>query len=112
MTSLAFRAYSGQLAKAETALANGLPIFVSEWGATTADGGVGGTSVCTDYADEWHAWMDSNRISWAAWKLDDCDGMTVADTSCILKLDAPVTGGWTSAYLNGHGPYVVDQLTK
>ena len=102
----------GQLAKAQTALANGLPLFVSEWGATAADGGVGGTGVCTDYADEWHSWMDSNNISWAAWKLDDCDGMTVADTSCILKLDAPVTGGWTSAYLNGHGPYVVDKLTR
>jgi len=102
----------GQLVKAQTSLANGLPIFVSEWGATAADGGVGGTSVCTSYADEWHAWMDSNSISWAAWKLDDCDGLTVADTSCILKLNAPVTGGWTSTYLNGHGPYVVGQLTK
>lgn len=102
----------GQLAKAQTALSLGLPIFVSEWGATAADGGVGGTSVCNDYADEWHSWMDSNSISWAAWKLDDCDGMTVADTSCILKLGAPVTGGWTSSYLNGHGSYVVDKLSK
>jgi aryl-phospho-beta-D-glucosidase BglC (GH1 family) len=102
----------GQLAKAKSALSSGLPIFVSEWGATAADGGAGGTSVCTSYADEWHAWMDANSISWAAWKLDDCDGLAVADTSCILKLNAPVTGGWTSAYLNGHGPYVVGQLTK
>ena len=103
---------NGQLAKAQTALAYGLPIFVSEWGATAADGGVGGTSACTSYADEWHSWMDSNNISWAAWKLDDCDGMAVADTSCILKLDAPVTGGWTSNYLAGHGPYVVGKLVK
>jgi aryl-phospho-beta-D-glucosidase BglC (GH1 family) len=102
----------GQLAKAKSALSSGLPIFVSEWGATAADGGVGGTSVCTSYADEWHAWMDANSISWAAWKLDDCDGLTVADTSCLLKLNAPLTGGWTSAYLNGHGAYVVSQLTK
>jgi endoglucanase len=103
---------NGQLAKAETALANGLPLFVSEWGATDADGGVGGTGACTAYADEWHSWMDLNNISWAAWKLDDCDGMTIADTSCMLKLDAPVNGGWTSAYLAGHGPYVVDKLTQ
>jgi aryl-phospho-beta-D-glucosidase BglC (GH1 family) len=102
----------GQLQKAQAALAAGLPIFVSEWGATAADGGVGGSSVCATYADEWHSWMDSNNISWAAWKLDDCDGQTIADTSCILKLGAPVTGGWTSAYLNGHGPYVVDRLTR
>jgi aryl-phospho-beta-D-glucosidase BglC (GH1 family) len=103
---------TGHLAKAEAALAMGLPIFVSEWGATAADGGTGGTSACTSYADEWHGWMDSNNISWAAWKLDDCDGLAVADTSCILKLDAPLTGGWTSSYLNGHGPYVVGKLTK
>jgi len=104
--------YNGQLGKAETALSMGLPIFVSEWGATAADGGVGGTSVCASYADEWHSWMDGNSISWAAWKLDDCPGMTVEDTSCILKQGAPVTGGWTSDYLNGHGPYVVGKLTQ
>lgn len=104
--------YKGQLDKAEMALSMGLPIFVSEWGATAADGGLGGTSVCSDYADEWHSWMDSNDISWVAWKLDDCDGQTVPDTSCILKLGAPVTGGWTSSYLNGHGPYIVGKLTK
>jgi endoglucanase len=103
---------TGKLAEAEGALAMGLPIFVSEWGATAADGGAGGTSVCASYADEWHSWMDSNNISRAAWKLDDSDGMTVAHTSCILQLDAPVTGGWTSAHLGGHGPYVVGQLTK
>lgn len=103
---------TGKLAKAEATLAMGLPIFVSEWGATAADGEAGGTGVCASYADEWHAWMDSNNISWAAWKLEDCDGLTVADTSYILKLGAPVTGGWTSTYLNGHGPYVVDRLTR
>jgi hypothetical protein len=83
----------GQSAKASTALPLGLPIFVSEWGATTSDGGVGRTSVCTTYADEWHSKMDSNGIGRAAWKLHDCDGRTVADTSCIPKLGAPVTEG-------------------
>jgi endoglucanase len=63
--------YYGQLIKAQAALAKGLPIFGSEWGATAADGGVGGTSVCITYADEWHSWMDINNISWAPWKLDD-----------------------------------------
>ncbi len=104
--------YYGQLAKAKTALSLGLPIFVSEWGATTADGGEDGTSTCPSYADEWHTWMDANNIGWVAWKLDDCDGLTVPDTSCILKRGAPVSGGWTSSYLAGHGAYVVSKLTQ
>jgi endoglucanase len=112
--SCSHNAASGHLARAQSALAAGLPIFVTEWGATAADGGVGGTPACLTEADAWHAWMDQNDIGWAAWKLDDCDyelaTSGVADTSCILKLNAPKTGGWTSAYLQGHGPYVVDKL--
>jgi endoglucanase len=104
--------YYGQLAKAKKALSMGLPIFVSEWGATKADGGTGGSGTCASYADEWHSWMNSNSISWAAWKLDDCDGLTVADTSCILLNGAPLTGGWTSTYLTGHGPYVVSKMLQ
>lgn len=112
--SCSHNAASGHLARAQSALAAGLPIFVTEWGATAADGGVGGTPGCYTEADAWHAWMDQNSLGWAAWKLDDCDYevMTsgVADTSCILKLNAPVTGGWTATYLQGHGPYVVGKL--
>lgn len=94
----------------EQALLNGLPLFVTEWGATDADGGVDGTPVCAAEADLWHSWMDDNAISWAAWKLDDCDGMGPADTSCLLARDAPLDGGWTEANLNGHGSYVVSKL--
>jgi hypothetical protein len=54
--------------------------------------------------------MDSNAISWAAWKLDDCDGQTHPDASCLLTLDAPLGGGWTSEYLNGHASYVLGKL--
>jgi hypothetical protein len=85
------------------------PIFVTEWGATKADGGVGGSAVCATEADDWHDWMDANQIGWTAWKLDDCDTEKPADTSCLLKVNAPLSGGW-DALLNGHGPYVVDKL--
>jgi endoglucanase len=102
------------LAKAEAASSAGVPIFVSEWGATDADGGVDGTAVCSSMADEWHSWMDANQISWAAWKLDDCDFEVdengVADTTCLLALDAPVSGGWDSEYLNGHASYVISKM--
>ena len=104
-----------ELDKAKIALSAGVPIFVTEWGATHADGGVGGSSVCSSAANSWHNWMDANDIGWAAWKLDDCDWEIdtrgVADTSCLLKRDAPLNGGWTSEWLNGHASYVVGRMS-
>ncbi len=100
--------------KAQSALSAGVPLFVSEWGATAADGGIHGTAVCSSSADAWHSLMDANKISWAAWKLDDCDWEIneygVADTSCLLAQGAPLDGGWTSEWLNGHAPYVVSKM--
>lgn len=95
---------------AKSALSGGLPLFATEWGATAADGGVGATPVCATEADQWHAWMNENSVSWAAWKLDDCDGQATPDTSCILANNAPLSGGWTDQYLNGHGSYIVSKL--
>ena len=68
---------------ARSAHNRGLPIFVTEWGATNADGGVTG-DLCLDEAQRWHDLMNELRISWAAWKLDAC-----SDSSCILPGGAP-----------------------
>jgi endoglucanase len=87
--------------RAQAAFGQGLPLFVTEWGATHADGGTDG-KVCLDEARVWHEWMNAGGIGWTAWKLDDC----AQDSSCILAPGAPVTGGWTSQYLNGHGIFV------
>jgi len=87
--------------KADGARAKGLPLFVTEWGATHADGGTDG-QVCLDAARLWHEWMNTHGIGWTAWKLDNCG----QDSSCILAPHAPVTGGWTSTYLKGHGVFV------
>jgi endoglucanase len=92
--------------RGDTALAAGLPIFVTEWGATNADGGVTGT-LCLDEAQLWHDWMNRNGISWAAWKLDDC-----RDLTCYFKTGAPVAGGWTDSQLNGHAPFVRDRMRE
>lgn len=114
--SCSHNAASGHLGIAQSALNAGVPIFVSEWGATDAAGGTGGTPVCATAADGWHDWMNANRISSAAWKLDDCDfeieSTGAADTSCLLAKDAPLDGGWSPAQLNGHADYVVEQLRQ
>ncbi len=91
--------------KVQFALDADTPVFVTEWGATDAGGGVDDPTVCDDEADRWHEFMNANYISWAAWKLDDC-----SEASCILKRGAPRNGAWDDEWLQGHGPYVVDKL--
>ncbi|HTV22325.1 MAG TPA: glycoside hydrolase family 5 protein [Polyangiaceae bacterium] len=86
----------------------GLPIFVTEWGATTANGGTDPNGqVCAEEAQLWHDFMNQESISWTAWKLDDC-----TDLSCLLRTAAPRTGGWTDEWLNGHGPFVRDRMME
>ena len=112
--------------KANAALTLGLALFVTEFGATPADGGVvskGDAYVCRDSTNEWWDWMSLNSISGVSWKLDQC-----TDTSCILTSKAPANGPWTDDYLTsdlkntavstgvtqggGHGLFVVDWLRE
>ena len=93
---------------AQTAYDAGLALFVTEWGATPADGGASTPTVCEADAQAWHDWMDERGVSWAAWKLDGC-----ADSSCLFTSDdAPADGGWTDQWLNGHARFVVDRLLE
>ena len=114
--------------KGTTALGLGLPIFVTEFGATPADGGVvksGDPYVCEDEANLWFTWMAQNDISGVAWKLDTC-----TDTSCILTGAALVNGPWTDDLLTsdaggtpvsggvqppaggGHGQFIVSWIRE
>jgi endoglucanase len=88
-------------AKAELAYSRGLPLFVTEWGATHADGGTDGL-LCLPEAATWLEWLAERKIGWTAWKLDNCE----RDSSCILMPNAPVSGGWTSQFLHGHALFV------
>jgi len=96
----------GQRQQAQAARQAGAAIFVTEWGATKADGGTdAGGQICVDEARIWHQFLNDNDISWAAWKLDDC-----TDLSCLLQPSAPSDGGWTDEWLYGHGPFVRDRM--
>ncbi|MGM9835099.1 MAG: glycoside hydrolase family 5 protein [Bacilli bacterium] len=66
------------------ALNSGLPIFVSEWGTSKADGNGG---VFTDEAQKWIDFMKENNISWCNWSLSDKN-----ETSALLKPGAGVNG--------------------
>jgi aryl-phospho-beta-D-glucosidase BglC (GH1 family) len=93
--------------KGDTALSKGIALFVTEWGATDADGGTDGI-VCLDEAQHWDDWLNARKISWSAWKLDGCE----PDSTCLLKPGAPVAGGWTDEYLHGHGLFVRGRMQR
>lgn len=93
--------------RADLALARGIALFVTEWGATHADGGLDGV-VCEADSQAWHTWMDANDIGWAAWKLDNC----AVDSSCLLKPNAPDDGGWTDEWIRGHAAHVRAQMLR
>ncbi|MFE9913970.1 cellulase family glycosylhydrolase [Micromonospora sp. NPDC005553] len=90
-------------AKGDAAIRAGLALFVTEWGASNADGGLDGRA-CLPEAQSWIDWMKANGVSWTAWKLD-----VGTDTTNLLSPGAPVTGGWTN-YLHGHAPFVVANM--
>jgi endoglucanase len=111
--------------KGSTALALGAALFITEFGATPADGGVtasGDNNICEAETNSWFDWMKTNNISGLAWKLEQC-----TDSSCILSPSAPVDGPWTDDLLTtdvgdplvngvatggGHGQFVVNWIRQ
>jgi aryl-phospho-beta-D-glucosidase BglC (GH1 family) len=87
--------------KADAALQAGIALFVTEFGATHADGGTDGL-VCLEDGQLWDEWLNARKVSWVAWKLDNC----AQDSSCLLQPGAPVDGGWTNEHLHGHAFFV------
>lgn len=91
----------------EAAISRGAALFVTEWGATHADGGLDG-KVCVAEAQVWLDWCKSVGVGWTAWKLDDCE----PDSTCLLRPGAPTGGGWTDNWLRGHATFVRENLLK
>jgi endoglucanase len=92
----------------DVALAQNLALFVTEWGATNADGGTADNpALCLDEAQAFIDWMNQNQISWTAWKLDDC-----TDKTCYFVARTPTVGNWTDSQLNGHALFVRDRMRE
>ncbi len=90
--------YSGSHAqplrdKANTAMANGAPIFVTECGTSDASGNNG--PFLTE-ADNWFSWMQTNNISWCNWSYSD-----KSETSAALTPGSCNAGNWNSTTTSG-----------
>ncbi|MEN9308239.1 MAG: putative endoglucanase [Fibrobacterota bacterium] len=87
--------------RGRTALANGAPLFVSEWGTTNEDGGTIDKAIYPEATNEWFAWMDSNKISSCNWSVQN-----KAEASAILKAGTTKLSNWDSTDLTESGKFV------
>lgn len=77
------------LARGQTALDNGVALFVSEWGTTNEDGGTVDSVVYTEPTDDWFKWLDANKISSCNWSVQN-----KAEASAILTAGLNKNTGW------------------
>lgn len=90
---------------AQTALDNGLALFVSEWGLTPASGN--GDIDYTTKVPAWFQWMEERKLSWAAWSI--CNK---GETSAALVGGTTAVSGWTDAQLSTGGKWFRDKLVS
>jgi len=97
-----------------SALNSGLPIFVTEYGTTNADGGDKNNYNTHNAArtDEWHSFMDSKKISSAAWNVND-----KYEGSAFFGIDGASKkfdmASWTDkSKMTASGQYIFDKLNE
>jgi endoglucanase len=90
--------------KAQTALDNGLPIFVTEFAICDASGN--GALNKTE-GKKWMKFLNQNKISCVAWNLSNKD-----ESSSLLKSSTSKTSSWTSSQLTPWGKWLVSQYTS
>lgn len=73
--------------RADYALQNGLPLFVSECAGMRADGN---GPIDDKSWKAWYTWMEKNKISWLTWSISDKD-----ETCSMLHPSASSEGGWS-----------------
>jgi len=81
--------------KARTALANGIPLFVTEWGTVNADGNGG---VALEQTNQWMSFLAQNNISHLNWAVNDKQ-----EGASILKPGTSTNGNWSLSDLSPSG---------
>lgn len=88
--------------KALTAIQNGLPLFVSEFGTCNADGN---GDVNVEEMEAWMQFMEDHGISWCNWSIAD-----KAETSAALSAGASPKGGWKEDEITLSGKLIKNYL--
>lgn len=87
--------------KLKTALANGLPVMVTEYGVSEASGA---GSLNKSQAKKWLDLLDKNDISYFAWSLSN-----KPESASLLKSSTKKKSGWKTSNLSSAGKWVFDQ---
>ncbi len=90
--------------KLQTALDNGLPVMVTEFGVSEASGA---GSMNTSEAKKWLDMLDKNDISYFAWSLSNKD-----ETASLLKAGTSKKSGWSTSDLSKAGKWVLGQYNS
>ncbi|MDO4481991.1 MAG: cellulase family glycosylhydrolase [Bacillota bacterium] len=79
-------------------LKSGIPVFITEWGTSAADGSGG---VFVQESEQWIKFMNDRGLSWANWSLCDKN-----ETSAALNPGTSPSSCWTEADLSPSGKLV------
>ncbi len=90
--------------KLKTALNNGLPVMVTEYGVSEASGN---GAMDTAEAKKWLDLLDQHQISYFAWSLSN-----KAETASLLKAGTSKKSGWSSSQLSPAGKWIFSQYKK
>jgi len=85
---------------------NNFPVFVSEFGTSTSDGGKG-TSIDRGKTDDWMGLIESMGLSWANWSLSDAN-----ESSAALKNGCCSGGAFNNSNLSESGQYIQNIMKK
>lgn len=88
----------GLRSRVREALKNGLPMFVSEWGASQANGA---GPLDFGQTEKWMALLDAASVSIVNWSISNAD-----ESSAALLPGSSSLGGWTTSDLSSSGRYV------
>lgn len=87
----------------KTAVEQGFPVFVTEYGICDASGN---GMIDQEQASEWVSLMDTYGISYVAWNLSNKN-----ETSAILRTDCKKTSGFEAEDLSSSGKWLFQMLT-
>lgn len=94
-------------AEGNDALAQGLALFISEWGTTNADGGTVDSVVYVDESALWLAWAKDNNLSWCNWSV-----VNKTEASAAFLPAAGSKGWWHDSVISISGLWVRNEIRK